>query len=164
MHLSKGMNVRETQPIDMDALDEVSALFAPVLFAAYPQWRERAAMARNDPDGNWYLSLEVESPASGAPLEIVTENDEVTVFYDAFHSHYGWPPGEQSWDDPFAMIEGILSERYAVASYWNGKDWCGSDLLEGSADPDMDRIPDKATTARICSWRGTHNRQMTWGR
>lgn len=97
------------------------------IFQAFPELK---AFAREDPgeDGKTYLIVEVPAPIAadtGHGLTIGTLNDEVTVAFDAYHSHYSsWDESVHEQAAALSFVEGILAEEVAVASWWRG-DHCG---------------------------------------
>ncbi len=176
--------------MDEEKLDPLSRHFARALFAAQPGWRA-FAHAVPDPDGGPdALEVRVPPPAGSdlrGPLVVSTEGGKVTVHFDDWHGHYGWPPGARSGlgsGDPLALIADILGERLLAASSWRGdpwrrERWVGSGLLRrdetaslspGGAGPERRAAgahawvgggfggPGPPPRVRIRSWRGGHDR------
>lgn len=138
-------------------------MLAPVL-DAFPEWRSLVRKERTD-DGSSVEVLEVQAPAGANVthgLVIDTSNDEITVGFDVYHSHFDEWVGDGTHFGTMAALEfvrQIVSERVAVMSWWNGEQWCGSTQVEAgqalelpswAGAPTIDRI-------RVRSWRGTLN-------
>jgi hypothetical protein len=137
---------------------------AEQLFAEFPEWR---ALARPETaeNGTEFLVIEVAPPPQAMVdhgLVIDTSNDEVTVGFDCYHSHFDdWVGDGEHFGTQAAIefIKQIVSERTVVVSWWQGEEWRGSAQLEAGAPP---AVPEWATQAqydrvRIRSWRGTFN-------
>jgi len=141
-----------------------SVAAAEQLFAEFPEWR---ALARSEKtaDGMEYLVIEVAPPPQAMVehgLVIDTSNEEVTVGFDSYHSHFDdWVGDGEQFGTKAAIefIKQILSERTAVVSWWQGEEWRGSAQLEAGAHSP---VPNWASAGqydrvRIRSWRGTLN-------
>ena len=137
---------------------------AEQLFAEFPDWR---ALARTETaeDGAEYLVIEVPPPPQAMVehgLVIDTSNEEITVGFDSYHSHFDdWVgDGEQFGTEAvIEFIKQIISERTAVVSWWQGEEWRGSAQLEAgtkSAAPSW-AAQGQYDRVRIRSWLGTFN-------
>ena len=137
---------------------------AEELFAVFPEWR---ALARTETatDGAEYLVIEVTPPLQAKVehgLVIDTSNDEITVGFDSYHSHFDdWVGDGEHFGTAAAIefIKQIVSELTAVISWWQGRQWRGSAQLEPGANS---VVPSWATEGqydrvRIRSWRGSLN-------
>ena len=141
-----------------------SIALAEELFAVFPEWR---ALARTETatDGAEYLVIEV-TPPSQANVEhglvIDTSNNEVTVGFDSYHSHFDdWVGDGEHFGTKAAIefIKQVVSERTAVISWWQGTEWRGSAQLEAGA---KSVVPSWATEGqydrvRVRSWCGSLN-------
>lgn len=131
---------------------------------AFPEWRSLARTETGD-DGSSFEILEVEAPAHAEVthgLVVDTSNDEITVGFDAYHSHFDdWVGDGEHFGSLAALefIKQIIAERVAVVSWWCGEQWCGSAQLEAGQKPELpswagapniDRI-------RVRSWLGGLN-------
>jgi hypothetical protein len=136
---------------------------APVL-DAFPEWRG-LVRAQTADDGSSFEILEVQALAAADVthgLVVDTSNDEITVGFDVYHSHFDdWVGDGTSFGTMAAVefIKQVVSERVAVISWWKGEQWCGSTQLEAGKKPELpswagapaiDRV-------RVRSWRGTLN-------
>ncbi|MDO8458456.1 MAG: hypothetical protein Q7T07_16250 [Burkholderiaceae bacterium] len=139
------------------------ATLAPVL-DAFPEWRSLVREEQAD-DGSSFEVLEVQAPV-GANVKhgllMDTAGDEITISFDAYHSHFDeWGSDGTHFGTMAALefIKQLVSERVAVLSWWKGEQWCGSAQLEAGQTPE---IPSWAgaptiTRIRVRSWKGTLN-------
>lgn len=145
--------------MNLDSLDAFSRGFAEALFAAYPDWIAHAKFDRATDSGSDYLVVYVPSPPGShmSPgLYILTEDEEVTVGFDAYHSHFDWPATHDDVAvDPMALIGAVIDERVAAASVWEGEKWCGSWPEYDGSNVDSDKYRGPGRQLRIRSWRGT---------
>jgi hypothetical protein len=147
--------------LDEARLDEVSEDFARACFAAYPDWRERAVVNSRPDDAEGYLEITVPNPAGSGNLLILTDDEEVTVCFGGYHSHFDWPPADDpigTHNEPMAFIAAVLADQLIAGSAWNGETWCGSWIgRPGEAHPIGDNALAGATTIRLRSWTGAHD-------
>ncbi len=147
--------------MDLSELDEFSRRYGDSLFSVHPEWRKFARQQRDDRSGTVFLVVEVPPPAGAdgdLPLSIFTDNEEVTVVFDCFHTHYGWP--DASFEDPLVLVHQILNEEISVASVWTGDEWRGSELIQPGALPEPEEWSPPITRVRVRSWKGTDNRDL----
>jgi hypothetical protein len=142
-------------------MNQFSAEVAEEIFASYPEWKPFARVEESS-DGTMYLYVEVPSPALAQVehgLTINTDNEEVTVSFDFYHSHFdSWKVREPDFEHQAALlfVQAVLSEEVAVASWWQGQEWRGSCQVFAGESPtpgvtqDFNRI-------RVRSWRGKRN-------
>jgi hypothetical protein len=139
-------------------LNPFARRFADALFSRHPDWR---LLANVDGDKADCLIVSIEAPAEAAsagPL-LITADDEVTVGFDFYHSHFDWPPMFEEMDtavNALSFIEAILSDEIGVVSYWNGDAWQASSIFE-RAEAEETVHPSGATRVRRRSWRGSLN-------
>ena len=152
--------------MDNTQLNEYSRRFADVLFAAHPEWREFVSVDTTEGVGEGALLVEI-SPAQPrdikGPLYISTDDAEITVGFDIYHSHFnGYADDDEAeaFAAALAFIADIVAERIAVISWWDGDEWRGSSSIikgEAAGTPSWAR---NAKTARIRSWRGTYDKDI----
>lgn len=149
---------------DATQLDEFSGDVAQALFAAHPEWVSCARVELAEDGETLDLVVEVPSPfpQEGSPKLIVyTEDSEVTVSYDSYHSHFNWPPDDPDITlNPLTFIAAILNEEVAAVSGWNDGKWAGS-WLHIKGEPIA--TPEKMSvmkTIRVRSWLGTLNQDL----
>lgn len=143
----------------IDDLNEFSKKIAAQVFDKFPQW-EGLAGIRED-DGEKVLLIKVTPPTGNAecPLSIDTIQDEVTVAFDAYHAHF-WDFENSEGDDALSFINLLLSDEYAVVSYWRDDRWCGATLLHESEFPSENTEYPYANAIKIRSWSGSHNNDI----
>ncbi|MDH5828911.1 hypothetical protein QFW80_00030 [Luteimonas sp. M1R5S18] len=137
---------------------------AKELFVEFPEWTEFVSWEAAD-DGTRYLVIQVPAPPMADVehgLHIDTSNNEVTVGFDFYHSHFDDFIGDGEHFGTKAALEfirQIVSERVAIVSWWSGETWKGSTQVEAgaaasipswSAASDIDRV-------RVRSWQGALN-------
>ena len=135
-----------------------------LLFAEFPAWRS-LAKREVDTDGSEYTVVEIPPPAEANVehgLVIDTSNDEVTVGFDAYHSHFNDWVGDGNQFGTQAAIEFIrqvVEEKVAVISWWYGDQWRGSAQLEAGApvEPPSWVGAEAYNRFRVRSWNGTFN-------
>ena len=125
------------------------------------EWR---ATATPDSEAAGAYQIEVESPNenASAPLWISTADEEITVGFDAYHSHFEtwhFESEDMAFREALALARDIVAEKLLVASWWNGEKWSGSQLIElGDEVKRSDRTPADACL-RIRSWTGKYDRE-----
>lgn len=149
---------------DVEQLDEFSGAFARALFAGHPEWVGYARVEIADDGETPDLVLEVPSPHSemGSPkLLVYTQDSEVTVSFDFYHSHFDWPANDLDMiSNPLTFIDAVINEEVAAVSGWIDGKWAGSWLIrkdEPIASPDKMRPME---TIRVRSWCGTLNQDL----
>jgi hypothetical protein len=134
---------------------------AQIVFRDFPDWRAFSREERNH-DGTLYLVVEVPPPAEANTLlglVVSTDNDEVTVAFDYYHSHFDEWSSNDDWAHQYAalpFVQGLLSETIAVTSWWRGNEWRGSSQQLAGTDAEPDHITD-FSRIRVRSWKGTFN-------
>ncbi|MCC7412608.1 MAG: hypothetical protein IT495_13395 [Gammaproteobacteria bacterium] len=142
-------------------MDRFSEQAADEFLAAFPEWREFARSEQRD-DGSSYFVLQIDPPAQAAVehgLLVHTDNDEVTVGFDFYHSHFDSMVGDGEHfgtTAAVALVRQIVSERVAVVSWWLGESWAGSSQIEAGAQPSAKFVKDYSRI-RVRSWKGTFN-------
>ena len=141
-----------------------SSTAAAELFAAFPHWRTLVRREETQ-SGASYLVVEITPPAAAEVvhgLRIDTSNEEVTVGFDCYHSHFdSWVGDGEHFGTQAAVefIKQIVSERVAVVSWWFNEEWRGSAQLETNTT----LLPPSWATAasfnriRVRSWNGSFN-------
>ncbi len=147
--------------IDVSQLDEFSGDVARAIFAVYPDWTNCARVDIADDGQTPDLVVEVLAPCSdegGPKLVVYTEDQEVTVVFDFYHMHFGWPPNDDDASvNPMSFIAAILSENVAVASGWDGVEWRGSWLIERDEEVELPKNMSSIKVIRVRSWSGSRN-------
>jgi len=142
-------------------MNEFSQRIAREIFASHPEWEALAASETwkgSDP----FLVVTVPAPVKAnthLPLRISTWDDEVTVDFDYYHTHFSkWTPeeGDGPHDAALLYVRDLLNEKVAVVSWWQG------DLCKACAQyvPGSELKPSfniSWTAARVRSWQGNFN-------
>ncbi len=153
--------------VAIENLDAFSRDIAERLFAAHPEWKAFARIeVGNDAVTPGYLVVEITPPAEAKvdhSLLITTEDEEVTIGLDYYHSHFedfASPSGDPA-SDGMAFLKGLLCDHIAVVSWWNGETCVGSSTI--GRDEELAPMPHKPSydRIRIRSWQGTRNRDLT---
>jgi hypothetical protein len=131
-------------------------LFADSLFQEFAGW-ERYGTVVSDPNDGMAMALCVDQPETGRALEIRTDDGEITVSYDLWHSHVGSFLGisdSEAIELAIADIRDIVSEKSVIRVDCSAGKWAGSSLEDVS-----DTLAAKpGVTTNIYSWRGTYDR------
>ncbi|WP_140637625.1 hypothetical protein [Methylibium rhizosphaerae] len=149
-------------------MDTYSLTSAEQLFAAFPEWRSLARSEQAE-DGSSYLIVEVPPPAEANVqhgLVIDTSNDEVTVGFDCYHSHFDeWVGDGEHFGTLAALdfIKQIVSERVSVVSWWFNEEWRGSAQLEAGVPPQPPSWDHAGSfnRIRVRSWKGSFNADIS---
>lgn len=145
------------------ALDDFSQKAAEKLFSRYPQWRglETPESAK---DGSIYLRLTVPAlPEAHVEhgLMISTENRELTIGFDAYHSHFFDAVGDGTHfgiEYGMQFLSKLLAEKIAVISWWEDERWRASGQIKAGEEPDSSAAHlNPFNRIRIRSWKGTFN-------
>jgi hypothetical protein len=134
-------------------LNEYASEVCRHLLAAFPEWEP---LFGEDPDDDGVLLVRVPSPADPAlTLNVFTDDDELTIAFDMWHSHIGWPCETASEDVAagLAIINDLMAERMVVAVKLADGKWAESAAL---APDEMAANPGEWSYVR--SWQGSYNR------
>jgi hypothetical protein len=114
-----------------------------------------------DKDGNptGFALAEIPAPNTNAasPLWITTEDDEITIGFDAYHQHFGpWAEENESvnFEDSLLTIERIRNDELVVASWWLDGKWTGSILADFTQQIDRPNFVSESAMLQIRSWTG----------
>lgn len=140
----------------IETLGEFDRQVAKELFALHPEWEAFAHAEDDNGEIALIVSLVPPNPAVRWPLEISTVDQEVTVFFDAYHAHF------LSLDDEaIVLIEKIMSDRYSVVSFWRDDQWCGSHLYENSERPCSNEEHPHANKIVFRTWSGAQDQELS---
>jgi hypothetical protein len=131
------------------------------VLASYPEWACYSSEERWK-DSDPYFVVQVPAPESAAttlPLRISTWDEEITIDFDYYHTHFErWnpEPGDSRNESASLYMRDLLSEKIAVASWWQEGHCrvCAQHEPGGTLAP-----PFKVsfTKVRVRSWQGSHN-------
>ncbi len=139
-----------------------SERFLAFLAREAPGWR---ALARADDEDAGAYMVEVESPNenASASLWISTQDEEITVGFDAFHSHFEtWHFESEvvAFSEALALAKDIVTEKQVVASWWKDEKWSGSQLIARGEEVNRSERTPADTCLRIRSWTGKYDREQ----
>jgi hypothetical protein len=131
------------------------------VMSTFPEWEEYAA-EETWKDSDPYLVVTVPAPKSAdteLPLRISTWDEEITVDFDYYHTHFDrWAPqpGDTRHQSAQLYVQELLAETFAVASWWQDKHCKVCGQVEPGAAP---KPPVKIayTRVRVRSWKGNQN-------
>jgi hypothetical protein len=150
-----------TAPLtDESELNAFSATFARELFSLRPSWRQFALVDTSQNEEGNFLVVKLDPPVesrSSRPLAIYTNNDEVTVEFDVYHSHFYWPGDDEFFGNPIKFVDDIIDERLIVVSFWAGEKWAGSRTMVATQRLEDLDIPSTASVAKLRSWKGRYS-------
>jgi hypothetical protein len=111
-------------------------------------------------------SLLVEFTPDASRLESVfyisTDNEEVTVGFDRYHSHFKWPAEYSDWRvNPLTFIDALLHDRIVVKVGEKAGKWTGSSVLEADEEPELSGM-EKDHVVTLRSWSGRLDRVYTY--
>ena len=91
-------------------------------------------------------------------LRIDTYNDEITVSFDAYHSHFDTWDAEPGYEHVAALpfVRALLTEQIGIASWWHEDQWKGSSQLQRGERP-AEEFVDGYNRIRVRSWQGALN-------
>lgn len=122
----------------------------------------RAIQPATDKQGRpvGFLIAKIEAPNRNvnAPLSISTEDDEITIGFDAFHAHFGAEESTDSNAESFtkalSLVREIMAERVLVVSWWLDGKWAGSQVANVGVSPTRPAYVDAKAALRVRSWTG----------
>lgn len=142
---------------DDEMLDDFSKGFEDILFKRFPEWKEFSRHEKSEKDKHEYLVVIVQAPTNkeSAGLIILTQNEEITIGFDEYHTHEEvYESFESTYERAIEFIEELINERKIVlVECENGR------IRQSSAIKYNSRIPqsngDKKYYTR--SWKGTYD-------
>jgi hypothetical protein len=143
-------------------MDSFSLAAADEIFAAFPDWRSFGREEKTQ-DETSFLIIKVMPPKEANVehgLVVDTSNQEITVGFDCYHSHFDHWVGDGSHFGTQAALEfvkQIVNEQVAVVSWWLDNEWRGSSQLEAGASPETPSFQTSFNRVRIRSWKGSLN-------
>jgi hypothetical protein len=108
--------------MDLEKLNSFSQKIYRLIEKCYPEWISCAREADHEKGA---LNIAVISPA-GTHFEICTCNDEVTVAYGFYHSHF------DTFKEAKAFVDDLKSGQIFIASIFEGGIWIRSEEVKVS--------------------------------
>jgi hypothetical protein len=144
--------------LDRSVLNDLSRSFADSLFREFAEWEQFAKLLPDSGDGEGVaLEVTVEQPGTDRALRIRTDEGEITIGFDMWHTHVGTFLGisdSEAIELALADIRSIIAEESVIAVVHRDGKWAGSSL-EDVCDA-ITATP--GATTNVYSWRGTHDR------
>ncbi|GAA0182125.1 hypothetical protein SH2C18_45580 [Clostridium sediminicola] len=135
-------------------LNEYSVDFSKILYSAFPTFEKYQEIKEYEGYDKAYLLIEVPSPHNkDNDLWISTHNEEITVGFDWYHTHFGY--GETDEDDfklAINFIKEIIEEKIAIAVIKKKGAWVSSCIIKDNKIPEIE----EDETIEIKSWNGTY--------
>ena len=146
--------------INLEALDKFSRQFLEWLCQKRPELADATEVDERWTSPTKPLVIRLRPPRAELPeLELSSENDEVTLWYDRWHEHFAFlaeQSKEEGFQEALDSLDEILQERVAVTVTMVGDDWRGSHTWS-PGEPFPEPPPGGMTYMR--SWKGTFNRE-----
>ena len=138
-----------------------SARIREEILATFPEWV--VFVAEETYKGSEpYLIVTVPPPQEARtdlPLRISTWDEEITVDFDYYHTHFDrWRPGKDDDKNNSAQlfVQSILEEKVAAASWWQGATCKVCSQLEPGG-PLHPQFKVSYSRVRVRSWHGSLN-------
>lgn len=141
-------------------LTEFSKNVSDQFFEHFPQLKGFASAPEENDEGAFSIKIIPLFNVAEHPLSIDTFGEEVTVAFDAYHAHFNEFKEESEYGDALSFIKNIISEQFAVVSFWRNEQWCGSSLLESCDFPSNNEDYPYANLIKIRSWSGKLDRTI----
>ncbi|MEN0038018.1 MAG: hypothetical protein AAGC78_13170 [Cellvibrio sp.] len=141
-------------------LNEFSRNVSIQFFKSFPELKEFATALEENDEGTFSVKVIPPFNVVEHPLSIDTFGEEVTVAFDAYHAHFNEFKEECEYGGALTFIKNIVSEQYAVVSFWRNDQWCGSSLIESCNFPSNNENYPYANLIKIRSWSGKLNKTI----
>lgn len=159
----------------LSRLDPVSAYAQEFFRRLYHDWTISPHVRWTDEQGN--LQIHVPSPLErdDADLTIYVEENEVTVCFWHFHTHFPFDPSDEYLAvDAVRLcrfIDDFLNERMCILTLFDAENrWKGSQTLDVLPEQEFIESIDEcvrrstgSTRYEVRSWRGSHDRAGSAG-
>ncbi len=155
----------------MNQLDDYAQRFATKLFKAFPEWRQfilaEAPDIFTEPVAGCLIvkvptPVKMSSPEFGNWLLIDTCDEQVTVAFDRYHTHFDCfsdVPQEQSFREAVEFIQSLVHEELCLAVTMDGDHYRGSVPFKSNEEPDLSWLSSPCERVYIRSWKGTFDRE-----
>ena len=135
-------------------LDEYSVNFSKMLYSIFPRFKQYEEIKEYDEYSEAYLLIEVQSSSNSENiLWISTYDEEITVGFDWYHTHFGYSEiDEDDFKLAIDLIKEIVEEKMAIAVIKKKDSWIRSYIIKNNELPEIN----KDETIEIKSWNGTY--------
>jgi hypothetical protein len=130
----------------------------------FPEWETYLKIEskdQNDSIDETYIVFEIPIPIEAnvdSTFLIYTMDDEITVCFDYYHSHFDDWRNKNGFDQnsAYSFIVNLLKEKVSVVSYWENIQWKGSRQITDMNDYKPNHKIEY-NKVRIRSWNGKYN-------
>jgi len=148
----------------MDKLNRFSDDVARALFEALPWMRVHARVEAREGGEGGVLMIQLSPPPVREHCDfwMSTENDEVTVGFGMFHTHFEWPAPVDNpfWESPVKFICELVADRILIEDWSRRGEWSRSSILHQEERPNLSSMqPEDVVTIR--SWSGAHDERFS---
>jgi hypothetical protein len=152
----KTMNPSKLNPFSRSFFDELSRSFPALASKAINDDNEKVLA------GSLLVEFTPVASRPGSIFYISTDNEEVTVGFDRYHSHFNWPAEYPDWQmNPIAFIDALIHNRILVEVWEKDGKWTGSSVIESNELPDLSKMePDNVVNLK--SWSGRLDKVFTY--
>ena len=105
------------------------------------------------------MEVTIEQPGTDRALRIRTDDNEITIGYDMWHTHVGAFMGisdSEAVELASADIRSIIAEQSVIVVVYRDGKWAGSSL----EDADSVIAVKPGSTAHVYSWKRSHDRVL----
>jgi hypothetical protein len=150
------MNLDKLNPFSRSVFDELSKSFPDLASKAVNDDNEKVAT------GSLLIEFSPDASRPDSVFWISTDNEEVTIGFDQYHSHFDWPAEYSDWQmNPLTFIDALLHDRILVEVWKKAGQWTGSSVLEANGEPDISGM-EKDHVVILRSWSGGLDRVYTY--
>jgi hypothetical protein len=150
------MNLDKLNPFSRSFFAELSKLFTDLASKAVNDDNEKVL------PGSLLVEFTPDASRPESIFHISTNNEEVTVGFDWYHSHFEWPSDHSDWQmNPLTFIHALLHDRILVEVRKEAGEWAGSTVLETDEKPDLSGM-EKDHVVILRSWSGRLDRVYTY--
>ena len=121
--------VQNREVLSFDKMDQLSQAFGRALFLAFPRWERLAQNVEDEKTGVHYFEVDIPQEGSDRQLHLSTEDNEITIAFDDWHTHVGPFLGTsiaESVENAMTIIEGFVTEQTVVKISRRDGVWIGS--------------------------------------
>jgi len=147
------MSTSKAQDLNTDFLRYVESRF--------PHWLDYVRFFSREEAGLDHVKLTIPDPPEAShqqSLEISTWDEEITVFFEDFHTHFPWPDGfdgSDNRDRVMDFLQALVDETIVITSVWTKGRLKLSSIARSDDLAKLAGVPAGDHELRVASWRGT---------
>lgn len=149
-----------TMSMNLDKLNSFSRTFFTDLLQSFPDLASKAVIddKENVQPGSILLEFTPDASRPESIFYISTNNEEVTIGFDRYHSHFDWPAKLSDWQtNPLTFIDALLHDQIFVEVWEKAGEWTGSSIIEADEEADLFGM-EKDHVVFYRSWSGRLDR------